>query len=87
MIVINTFSLPWVRSAGRIGFAHAKEPSSLAEYLDSRGVAFQPFVSLGTVADFLMGRHGAATAWRREPRRAHSGAAPRALVEGLSGDS
>jgi 2-hydroxy-3-keto-5-methylthiopentenyl-1-phosphate phosphatase len=60
---------------------------SLAEYLGSRGVAFQPFVSLGTVADFLIGRHGAATAWRPEPRRAPSGAAPQAFVEGLSGDS
>jgi 2-hydroxy-3-keto-5-methylthiopentenyl-1-phosphate phosphatase len=60
---------------------------SLAEYLGSRGVAFQPFASLGTVADFLIGRHGAATAWRPEPRRAHSGATPQALVEGLSGDS
>jgi 2-hydroxy-3-keto-5-methylthiopentenyl-1-phosphate phosphatase len=60
---------------------------SLAEYLGSRGVAFQPFVSLATVAEFLIGHHGAATARGRESRRAHSGAAPQALVERQSGDS
>jgi 2-hydroxy-3-keto-5-methylthiopentenyl-1-phosphate phosphatase len=60
---------------------------SLAEYLGSCGVGFQPFVSLATVADYLIGRHDAATASRRELRRAHSGAVPQALAEGLSGDS
>ena len=60
---------------------------SLAEYLGSRGVGFQPFLSLGTVAEFLIGRHGAATARRRAPRRSRSGAVRQALVEGLSGDS
>ena len=59
---------------------------SLAEYLGSRDVAFQPFVSLDTVAEFLIGRYSARSL-RREPRWSPSGAVPNALVEGQPGDS
>ncbi|MEO8739627.1 MAG: MtnX-like HAD-IB family phosphatase [Casimicrobiaceae bacterium] len=60
---------------------------SLADYLGARGVAFQPFVSLGTVADFLIGGQATAAASRHKSRRMHSGVAAPALAEGLSGDS
>jgi 2-hydroxy-3-keto-5-methylthiopentenyl-1-phosphate phosphatase len=59
---------------------------SLAEYLDSRGVGFQPFVSLESVDDFLTGRYSATTALRRELRRGSSGAGPQALAEGPAAD-
>jgi 2-hydroxy-3-keto-5-methylthiopentenyl-1-phosphate phosphatase len=59
---------------------------SLAEYLNSRDVGFEPFVSLDTVAEFLIGRYSA-RGLRRELRRGPSGAVPNALVVGQPGDS
>src|SRR5450432_3339341 len=63
---------------------------SLASYLTSRGVAFEPFTSLATVADFLLGEIGANTGRERWHRQMRAGGPAQGLVEsfpGAPGDS
>jgi 2-hydroxy-3-keto-5-methylthiopentenyl-1-phosphate phosphatase len=69
-------------------FVFAKD--SLASYLTSRGVAFEPFTSLATVADFLLGEIGANTGRERWHRQMRAGGPAQGLVEsfpGAPGDS
>lgn len=54
---------------------------SLATYLGSRGVSFEPFVTLRTVADFLLGEVGSTTPSRRGPPPMHAGVSAQVLAE------
>lgn len=60
---------------------------SLATYLAGRGVSFETFASLATVADFLLGEIGSTAVSARGTPRMPAGASPAVQVEGHPGDS
>jgi 2-hydroxy-3-keto-5-methylthiopentenyl-1-phosphate phosphatase len=60
---------------------------SLAAHLNSCGITFEPFASLATVADFLIGELGSATAAASSSLRISPVVPAAALAEGHPGDS
>lgn len=60
---------------------------SLAAYLNSCGVAFEPFVSLASVADILLGELGSTTAAASASLGIRTGVWAAAQLEGHPGDS
>jgi 2-hydroxy-3-keto-5-methylthiopentenyl-1-phosphate phosphatase len=59
---------------------------SLAAYLANRGTSFTEFVSLETVAEFLIANYRTSNESQRAPHRRGAQVHPQVLVEGLPGD-